>query len=72
MSRAKLVARAKARCIEIYRSLTMRDGENRTRILRVLDKYSLECSILPTAIEDLMTRECAQAKCERVPGTIMN
>lgn len=50
------VARAKARCIEIYRDLTMRDGEKRTRILRVLDKYNLDCSILPPAIEDLMTR----------------
>jgi hypothetical protein len=48
------VARAKTRCIEIYQDLRMRDGEKRTRILRVLDEYHLDCSILPPAVEELM------------------
>ncbi|MFI5093741.1 MAG: hypothetical protein ACHQIK_09890 [Candidatus Acidiferrales bacterium] len=50
------VARVKTRCIETYRNLTMRDGEKRARIMRVLDEYNLDCSILPVAIEDLITR----------------
>ena len=48
------ITRARTKSIEIYHALYKLAAEKRTRILKVLDDYEVDESILPLAIQELL------------------